>query len=372
MTGLQDIIGEDAAVAALRGFLAAGRLPHALLLAGPEGVGRRTTAEALAAVLLCPCADPAAGRACGGCDDCRHLAAGTHPDLHVIYKELGRYHDDPDVRNRTMQQLGIDVIRQFLITPAHRASSRGRGKVFIVREAERMSPAAQNALLKTLEEPPPGVTLMLLCERAEQMLPTTRSRCAPLRFGPLPRDWVAEKLAAAGVAAEEAAFWAAFTEGSVGRSLRLAAAGLYETKRDIVDRLGALPSAGDADLGEQWAKLMEARAKQDVKEQKQQAEGGPEPSQMLASRRAAAWMLRVIASAVRDALLLRTDADEALTNADQAEPVEALSQRFGPAELAQILQDLSRYEELLWRNVNPKVVWDNVVISCASGAPARA
>ncbi|MFW6133913.1 MAG: hypothetical protein ACOC8F_08460, partial [Planctomycetota bacterium] len=144
--GLDDIVGQDEAVGRLDAAMRAGRLPHALLFAGPEGVGRRTTAVALAKTLLCAEAAniggpalfgaeevaPAAPRACGQCDDCRMTEAASHPDLHPVYKELAAYHDDPQVRERKMQRLVIDVVRQFLIAPAGQAPSRGRGKVFIV------------------------------------------------------------------------------------------------------------------------------------------------------------------------------------------------------------------------------------------------
>ncbi len=203
MVELQDIVGQDAAIGRLQKAWQADRLPHAILLTGPEGVGRRTTATAFAKVLLCEktCCRSDVGlsasasrtvpletsyvQACGTCDDCRMMVADAHPDFQIVYKELARYHDNASVRARVMQDLGIDVIRRFLIEPSYRSPVRGRGKVFIVREAELMSIAAQNALLKTLEEPPVGVTILLITTRPEQLLPTTLSRCWQIRFGRL-------------------------------------------------------------------------------------------------------------------------------------------------------------------------------------------
>ena len=134
-----------------------------------------------------------------------------------------------------MQNLGIGVIKHFLVKNAYLAPSRGKGKVFIVREAELMSPAAQNALLKTLEEPPQGVTIILLCRRSEQMLPTTISRCHAVQFGPLPLDFVTDKLIREEIAESEAMFWASFTEGSVGRSLALAGSDMYQVKCEMLN-----------------------------------------------------------------------------------------------------------------------------------------
>jgi DNA polymerase III gamma/tau subunit len=100
----------------------------------------------------------------------------------------------------------------------------------------------------------------------------------------------------------------------------------------------------------------------------QQAEGAA-LSKTLASRKATAAMLQLIAGAVHDALALKSGAAMPVVHADQPDAIQALARRFEPAQLAQIIEQLSEYEELLWRNVNPKIVWDNVVITCASAAP---
>jgi len=370
MRNLSDILGQDQAVARLRANLAAGRMPHAFLFAGPDGVGRRTTAEALAGLLLCeaPVTDRLGNAsACGTCTGCQMLLAGSHPDLHLVYKELARFHDDAAVRGRVMQDLGIDVIRSFLIAPAGRSSSRGRGKVFLVLEAELLSIPAQNALLKTLEEPPAGVTIVLVCQKPDQLLPTTRSRCSLVRFGPLPRDFVTGKLTEAGVDAAEAEFWSALTDGSVGRALALSRAGLYAIKREVVESLAALSPVGDAKLAEDLAKATDALAEAAVKQAKKDDDANL--SKALAVRRAAGAMLEILASAYRDALTCAAGADRPLVHADQASCIEALARRFAPTDLAEILEQLSRFERLLWRNVNPKLVWDNVVLTCASAAP---
>jgi DNA polymerase-3 subunit delta' len=347
-------------------------------------VGRRTTAIALAKALLCErartCRNDSAGaprlpdqpadfelrQACGVCADCKMVLAGSHPDLTMVYKELAAYHEDSDVRSRVMQELSIDVIRSFLIAPAGRRPSRGRGKAFIVREAELMSEAAQNALLKTLEEPPPDTTIILIAEQPEQLLPTTLSRCRMVRFGLLPRDFVMRKLRERGVGEEEARFWAAFTGGSVGRSARLAAAGMYQVKRDMIAALSAMNAAGDAELGEQLAKKTESLAEELIKATRI---GETDMSKNLAIRQISGMMLELIASAFRDALTLRGGAHREIVNADQQPAAAALAGKFDVMQLASAIEQLSEMERLLWRNVNSKTVWDNVVITCASAAP---
>ena len=313
MSSLADILGQPRAVEQLGKYVTSDRQHHAMLFVGPEGVGRRTTAEALAQTLLCPHAGgasigslvaveapPGPPTPCGECEDCRLFVADSHPDYHPIYKELARYHSDSQVRSRVMQDLGIPVIRQFLLAPAGQSPSRNRGKVFIVRQAELMSDAAQNALLKTLEEPPPGVTIILIALRPELMLPTTVSRCATVRFGPLPRDLVAQRLIAEGVDPSQAAFWARFAEGSLGRALKLAAGELYDIKRTILPQLANVPPGGDGDLAEKLAKTSDDLADQAVAETKQLE--GAALSKTLATRQAAGTMLQLIAGLYRDAM----------------------------------------------------------------------
>jgi DNA polymerase-3 subunit delta' len=383
MTELLDIVGQDAAVGLLERALTGNREPHAYLFAGPAGVGRRTTGLALGRALLCEDiqtqpnaghfkdldADQPVRQACGACTSCRMIDAGTHPDFQMVYKELARYHDDSSVRSRKMQELGIPVIKSFLIDPANRGSARGRGKVFVVLESELMSPAAQNALLKTLEEPPPDVRIILICRWPDRMLPTTLSRCWMVRFGPLPLGFVRDKLIAAGVDASEAGFWAEFTEGSVGRALKLAGQDMYAIKRDVLDRLSALTAEGGAKLADHLAKLTDKLAVGAVADAK--AADGSELAKTLASRQSAGMVLELIGSAYRDALTISTGTDRPLVHADQPEVPAALAGRFQAWELSDIIEQLAEYEQLLWRNVNPKTVWDNVGITCVSAAPLR-
>ena len=383
MLNLTDIVGQDRVLEQLYQGLCGIRRPHAYIFAGPAGVGRRTTALALARTLLChqpattanggrfPAlpADLPLPRACGHCHDCRMMADNAaHGDFHLVYKELAAFHDDPAVRSRVMQDLSIDVIRSFLIEPAWRSASRGRGRVFVIKQAELMSLAAQNALLKTLEEPPPGVTIILLAEQPEQLLPTTLSRCRLLRFGLLPREFVREKLLEQSLPPIQAEFWAAFTDGAIGKAMAFHQLDLYDTKRELLDHVAALNRAGDAELGDRLAKLSESLADTVAKTSRQ---GQTEMSKTLAVRTAAGMLMELLASFFRDALTLACGAGRPLANQDQPQPLHALAARLDRVALAQTIEQLSELESLLWRNVNPKTIWDNVVITCASAAPLR-
>ena len=373
MTDLFDIVGQDAAMAQLQRLAGGSRRPHAFIFEGPPGVGRRSAAVGFAKLLLCetPVCRANTGRlpaladefvlraGCGQCPCCRGIDAGTAPDLHMVYRQLARYHDDPDVRGRVMQNLGIDVIRQFVIAAAGRVPVGGRGKVFIVLEAELMSFAAQDALLKTLEEPPDGVTIILITTSGLELLPTTRSRCQTVRFGPLPLEFVAEALAREGLPPDQATYWAALTGGSIGRSKRLAGYGLYEQKRRFVDAV-ASPSARGGGLGRMLLNTSDRLAKAVKSDDPQMAES-------LAKRQAAGMILALLAGAFRDAMVLAAGASGSPANADQAAAIEALARRFNVTALADILAQLARFEQLLWRNVNAKLLWDNVAVTCTSG-----
>src|SRR5437016_14251353 len=129
-----------------------------MIFAGPVGVGKATTAAALGALFLCE--SPRDMDACGKCESCRVFASGNHPDFHVITKELIRYHD------KTGKSKGIDlsihVIRPEVVEKAAMKPVMGRGKVFVIEQAELMNAPAQNALLKTLEEPQGRALIILL------------------------------------------------------------------------------------------------------------------------------------------------------------------------------------------------------------------
>ncbi len=175
-------------------------MPHALLLSGLAGLGKRTTALFLAKALLCE-AERAGRRACGNCPSCHLYAAGNHPDLRTV--EVGQAdaqatesseEESATPAKKPSRQIPVNAIRalaDFVAITAH----RGRAKVIVIAPAEAMHPSAANALLKMLEEPPGSVTyFVLVSHRADRVLPTIRSRCFQVPFGlPAPDaalDWL--------------------------------------------------------------------------------------------------------------------------------------------------------------------------------------
>ena len=163
------------------------RLPHALLLVGPAGVGKTAFAEQLAALLLCESITPDL-RACTACHACAWQAAGNHPDFRRVAPETDEDTEDgvaerpaEKVKKRGPSGIRIDQIRElegFVFVGSHREGRR----VVLITDADAMNPAAANALLKILEEPPPSVYFIIVSSRKKSLLPTLRSRCRILPF----------------------------------------------------------------------------------------------------------------------------------------------------------------------------------------------
>lgn len=239
-----DVKFQDGAIDRLQRSLAGDRVSHAYLFEGPEGVGKEMLAARFAQVLLCskPKETKSDGSkhidACGQCDDCRIFLAGNHPDYIRIHRMLAKMHPDALVRNRKATQLGIDVIRHFLIEPAAHSPVRGRAQVFVVVEAERLNSNSQNALLKTLEEPPKDSYIILLSTPSDDLLATTRSRCQLVTFRPLPTAFVEETLIRQKKAPADAArFLAEVAEGRLGLALRYFDAGLFAHVPEVLECL---------------------------------------------------------------------------------------------------------------------------------------
>ncbi len=254
-----NVNGQDRAIAQLQRALHAGRLASTWMFAGPAGVGKFTLAVELARTVLCdrpvqrkngasgnggahlPAVkhlpeDFALTLACGECESCRAIAAGAagggggnHPDLHIITKELIRFHDASGKSKGTT--MSIHVIRgEITGDPGENKEAkiakrafRGRGKFFIIDEADLMELAAQNTLLKSLEEPPPDTYMVLITASPQDLLSTIRSRSQLVEFGELPDEVIMRQLAeggAEGLPKEDAALMARLARGSMGRALR--------------------------------------------------------------------------------------------------------------------------------------------------------
>lgn len=165
-----------------RAWAALGRGAHALLVAGAQGLGKSQFAVALATARLCH-RRSATMHACGQCESCRWIAAGTHPDLSILEPLVEDTDETPREAAARGKPISVDQVRA-LTDSLGLTAHRDEGRVIVVRPAEAMNVPAANALLKSLEEPPPGVLFLLVSDRPAMLLPTVRSRCqvVPVRL----------------------------------------------------------------------------------------------------------------------------------------------------------------------------------------------
>lgn len=302
--GLDEILGQSRAVGLLDDSITSGRVHHAWIFHGPEGVGKFTTALAFAAVLLDPDSAPGltgAVRPDAASPVQRMLRAGTHPDLHIVRKELASSSRSDRVRGGKQTTLAKEVVEEFLIEPAARTrvlpGDSLAAKVFIVDEAHLLGNEAQNALLKTIEEPPEGTVVILVTPAEDRLLPTIRSRCQRVAFGTLPEaamgEWIESSGASLGGIDAEWAF--RFAGGSPGVLEAIIHSGLGRWHEAIEPALRSLESGrGVIDLGITLSGLVSDAAAEAV-------EGDARASKEVANRVAARRMFRLLGESFRAA-----------------------------------------------------------------------
>lgn len=237
---LADVKHQDLAMASLRRALSTQQVPHAWLFAGPDGVGKELAALGLAQALLCP-EQPFVG--CGTCAACQRVVKRSHPDLTWLMPEdelvrralAGR----SDFTGTPSRDIRIEQVRRLQDRLAFRPLE-GRYKVALIITAHAMNPNAQNALLKTLEEPPRDTVLVLVSSSPDKLLPTIRSRCAKANFGPLPAPFIASTLQQLKKLDQAVAeHVATMAGGSLARALEFDVKTLAR-RRELIERFEAL------------------------------------------------------------------------------------------------------------------------------------
>ena len=211
--------GSDVLSAVWHDFLS-GRMAHATLLSGEAGIGKKTAARLLAQGLMCR---GEGDRPCGVCRDCRRFMARTHPD--ALFPA-------PAPKEKTIK---IDALRE-MIDALSRHSLEGGNRVVLIENAERMTPQAQNCLLKTLEEAADDTYFLLTCDQESALLPTIRSRCRCVRLQPWPEKRVEEALLSRGISSDRAKALARYCEGSLGRAVQMQEDETYWQARETVKR----------------------------------------------------------------------------------------------------------------------------------------
>lgn len=362
---LSEIVCQDKAIGTLQRAYAAGRMPHAYLFSGQDGVGKFTTARAWAKMLLCQNRLQRPGQtpffdSCGACDSCRLFESGGHPDFQPIYKELITF--TKEGKNKTTPvKMPVDVIREFLIDKIATRPQMGQHIIYVIQEAEKVNDSSQNAMLKILEEPPTFCVIILICSRLETMLPTTLSRCHMVRFGPIDTSTIIRKLAEIGVQEPENAYWANFSEGRLGLAIEWASLKVkgdrpYQIKCQMLERLAraTLPDTLELaewmctaakQIGKAWSSTRENISTTDI------------------NRRAQSGLIQMVILALTDALKLHVGVSEPLVNADQPAVIRQFADQYEPEMLSLLISrmvDLCRWVE---DSVNEKLIFEQVLLN---------
>ena len=317
----RDIAGHSHLLELVASAAGRGTLPPSLVFAGPEGVGKRTAAVALAQFVNCPAAGD---DACGTCASCTRIARGIHADVLIVEPgETGA--------------IKVDQIRDAVERTGYRPFE-GRRRVVIVDDADAMLGEAQNALLKTLEEPPATSMFVLVTSRPDVLLPTVRSRCQRLRFGRLsPADVAAVLMKAHSYSSSDAHAAASVADGSVGLALEGGCDAYVEARQAAAEVLEGLAPAPDPRRRLENAKTLAGSGDRDDLRRR----------------------LRALASMLRDLGALGSQADERfLANADLAGVLRKLAASFDRGRVTHAFTAVDRALEAVDRNASPKIVAD--------------
>lgn len=308
------VMGQDKNLALLDRSLKESSIAHAYLLVGPHHVGKRTLALNLAQALNCDDLEPP----CGQCRSCRRIHEGKHADVIPI-----------GLNSKT--EISIDDVREAQRL-ANLPPYEGRCKVFIVHDAEYLSNEASNALLKILEEPPPKVVWLLLACEERRLLPTVVSRCHRLELKPMPVKQIERVLVDSCGTPEQAKLLARLSCGCLGWALSAAANDKLLKQR--FERIDKLTSLLHASLQQRFTCAQELAR------------------EFSRDRRTAAEVMQIWLGLWHDFMLTKCSYEEAITNIDYAETVEAYARQLTLVQIKDFIARLYSATEDISKNVN--------------------
>ncbi len=316
------IVGHAGTVALLQRVIASRKVAHAYLFCGPDGCGKRSVATAFVSALFCGSGDT---DSCTACPSCRKLAAGSHPDLHTL---------EPDGTYIKIEQVrGLQ--RELSLRPYEAPR-----KACIIDGADRFHPAAANALLKTLEEPPGNAIMILVSSNPAAVMPTIVSRCQQVNFQGLASQTIEDALARQGIPPETAAVAAALANGSLSKALQLSDGDVL-TGRETLCRSVATLSLRDV------ATLFATA------------------EQIAADKERLPQLLDLLSGFYRDVLLMLTGGNEVI-NHDLLPLLTEIAGRSSTEEISARLERIGETRQALQRNVNARLAIDRLLINLAT------
>ena len=350
-----DIIGQDRVASFLRAAVTSGHVSHAYLFVGAPGSGKATAARALACALLC------GDDGCGACGVCYRVRRGVHPDVHYV---------EPEGAAAYLKDQITDIIHD-----THLAPVEGTHKVYIVQDADRFNDASANAFLKTLEEPPEDVVIILMTHSFDAVLPTIGSRCQVVRFRRIPADESAALLVAETGADTDRARFALAAAGGVVVSARdflvspsrqAARALILRTLKDLrfADDLDVLNAVKEL-LKAVKAPLEELEARQAVEVAERADYLGRGAAKSLADRHkreltarereAVREILNVAESWLRDCLVMSQGEADLVVNVDAADSMAEVAAVLSPASAVTALAAINEARRRISYNVSPQL-----------------
>ncbi len=329
MAGFEKVVGHPAVITHLNNSIQSGRVAHCYLFVGEDGIGKRMVATEFAKKLLCETPDGPSARPCGTCPACVAVDRGSHPDLKYI-------------RHEKPATIGVDDVREQLNGDIVIRPYRADRKIYIIDEAELLNVQAQNAILKTIEEPPSYAVILLLSNNRDVFLETIRSRSVLVEFQPLRREDVARYIEAHFPPSDDREFALDHCRGNIGRALHLME---DENAREFVTTvcgiLAKLPKLSVIERMDAVSELSQDR--EDVKE---------------AMELFLAWY--------RDVAVLKAtgDARRLQFGSRNIKKIEAAAQAYSFAALGRIFEKVRETKELLLANVNPESAFENLLLEC--------
>lgn len=322
---IDEIIGQQVTLTHIKNALRKNQIAQAYMIIGEEGMGKKTIAMSFAESILCENRKPGEYEHCGKCDGCHQVETGNHPDLIMVMHEKAGL-------------ITVDEIREQVVTDVEIRPYEGRKKVYIIPDAEMMNEQAQNALLKTLEEPPEYAVLILLVANADRMLPTLRSRSIKLELSPLPDAVIEQTLITKyNIPKYRTSSVVKFARGNPGRAIEISENDDFvEDRKKVTEMMKKVVKTASY----QWSEWINALA-----EDKSQIP----------------FFLDMFLDWYRDILMAKAGAGkERLMFSDEAETIMEEAREYDYEDLKDCVIAIERTGAKLRANVNPKLALENL------------